>query len=96
MKLPGFYLFDAISKNLYDTHAGALATIVVPLYLDTYYQVDASTRNKMEEMLLTWRTAGPDHTEIFGSSVQLTLQAGIWGDQVCLHTRRLISFANSS
>jgi len=81
MKLPGFYLFDAISKNLYDTHAAAFASVVVPLYLDTYFQVDGNTRNKMEEMLLTWRTAAPDHVELFGPSAQLALQAAVWGDQ---------------
>ncbi|KAJ3515454.1 hypothetical protein NLJ89_g1743 [Agrocybe chaxingu] len=82
MKLIGFYLFDAIAKNLYDTHAATFASIVVPLYLDTYFQVDPSTKNKMEEMLLTWRTAGPDHTEIFGPNVQHDLQTAIWGNQV--------------
>ena len=37
---------------------------------------------KMEEMLLIWRTAGPSHTEIFGSDNQTQLQTAVWGDQV--------------
>ncbi len=82
MKLPGFYLFDAIAKNVYDGYAAVFSHVVVSLFIDTYFQVDASTRNKMEEMLLTWRTAGPDYTEIFGSDNQLQLQTAVWGEQV--------------
>jgi len=82
MKLPAFYLFDAIAKNVYDGYAAVFSHIVVSLFIDTFFQVDASTRNKMEEMLLTWRTAGPDYTEIFGSDNQLQLQTAVWGEQV--------------
>jgi len=82
MKLPGFYLLDAIAKNVYDPYAAVFSRVVVSLFVDTYFQVDSSTRGKMEEMLLTWRTAGPSHTEIFGSDNQTQLQTAVWGDQV--------------
>lgn len=82
MKLPGFYLLDAISKNVYDPYASVFSRVVTPLFMDAYFQVDNSTRGKMEEMLLTWRTAGPEHTELFGPETQDRLQMSIWGDQV--------------
>jgi pre-mRNA cleavage complex 2 protein Pcf11 len=89
MKLPGFYLLDAIAKNVYDPYAAVFSRIVVSLFVDTYFQVDSNTRGKMEEMLLTWRTAGPSHTEIFGSDNQTQLQTAVWGDQV----RNLYTFS---
>ena len=82
MKLPSFYLLDAIAKNVYDVYAPVFSRIVVPLFMDTYFQVDSNTRIKMEEMLLTWRTAGPEYTELFGSDNQFQLQTAVWGDQV--------------
>ena len=39
MKLPAFYLVDAIPKNVYDPHARYFSTIVVRLYLDTYEHI---------------------------------------------------------
>jgi hypothetical protein len=91
MKLPSFYLLDAIAKNVYDIYASVFARIVVALFMDTYFQVDPNTRIKMEEMLLTWRTAGPDYTELFGPDSQLQLQTAVWGDQV----RMALSFSLS-
>lgn len=82
MKLPSFYLLDAIAKNVYDVYASIFSRIVVPLFMDTYFQVDPNTRIKMEEMLLTWRTAGPEYTELFGPDNQFQLQTAVWGDQV--------------
>ncbi|KAI0054350.1 hypothetical protein BV25DRAFT_1922765 [Artomyces pyxidatus] len=47
------YLVDAISKNLYDPFSHHFASIVSPLFLETYGQVDPVTRTKMKGMLLT-------------------------------------------
>ncbi|KAI0068792.1 hypothetical protein BV25DRAFT_1874001 [Artomyces pyxidatus] len=79
MKLPAFYLVDAISKNLYDPFAHHFASIVSPLFLETYGQVDPVTRTKMEEMLLTWRNGGPNGRQLFGVGVQNAIERGIWG-----------------
>ncbi|KAF9534212.1 hypothetical protein CPB83DRAFT_843868 [Crepidotus variabilis] len=81
MKLPGFYLLDAISKNVFEPYASVFSRIVTSLFMDAYFQVDSSTRNKMEEMLLTWRTAGPEHSPLFGPETQDRLQTSVWGDQ---------------
>src|ERR1700722_6314607 len=80
MKLPAFYLLDAISKNVFEPYASHFAAIVIPLFLETYDQVDQSTRSKMEEMLLTWRTGSPTGKELFGVVPQVAIERGIWGD----------------
>lgn len=79
IKLPGFYLLDAISKNVYDPYTRHFAPFVIGLFLETYQQVDQATRSKMEEMLLTWRTASPTGKELFGVIPQLAIERGIWG-----------------
>ncbi|KAH9049175.1 hypothetical protein EDB84DRAFT_1454432 [Lactarius hengduanensis] len=78
IKLPAFYLVDALSKNVFDPYAGLFASIVAPLFLETYHQVDQQTRGKMEEMLLTWRTGAPNGRELFGIGPQLAIERGIW------------------
>ncbi|PCH41107.1 hypothetical protein WOLCODRAFT_137194 [Wolfiporia cocos MD-104 SS10] len=79
MKLPAFYLLDAISKNVFDPYARHFTPVVVRLFLDTYEQVDQSTRSKMEEMLLTWRTGSPAGRELFGVVPQVAIERQIWG-----------------
>lgn len=80
MKLPAFYLLDAISKNIYDPYARQFTPIIVSLFLDTYNEVtDPSTRSKMEEMLLTWRTGSPHGRELFGVGPQVAIERQIWG-----------------
>ncbi|KAJ6485163.1 hypothetical protein C8R47DRAFT_1130966 [Mycena vitilis] len=80
MKLPAFYLLDAISKNVYEPYARNFAAFVVPLFLETYGQVDENTRSKMEEMLITWRTGSPTGTQLFGAQAQVAIERGVWGD----------------
>ena len=80
MKLFAFYLLDAISKNVYELYAHRFSSFVVPLYLESYSQVDESTRGKMEEMLLTWRTGSPSRKELFGVPQQIAIERGVWGD----------------
>ncbi|KAJ7904620.1 hypothetical protein B0H14DRAFT_2663686 [Mycena olivaceomarginata] len=80
MKLPAFYLLDAISKNVYEPYARNFAAFVVPLFLETYGQVDENTRSKMEEMLITWRTGSPTRKELFGNPAQAAIERGVWGD----------------
>ena len=81
MKLPAFYLLDAISKNVYDPYARVFASFVIPLFLETYRSVDNNTRSKMDEMLLTWRTGAPNGKELFGLAPQMAIERGIWGEQ---------------
>ncbi|SJL04200.1 uncharacterized protein ARMOST_20315 [Armillaria ostoyae] len=80
MKLPAFYLLDMISKNIYDPYARHFAAFVVPLFLETYAEVDPPTRSKMEELVLTSRTGSPSSKDLFGVSSQVSIQHGIWDD----------------
>jgi len=79
MKLPGLYLLDAISKNVFEPYAREFAPYVIPLFLEAYREVDQNTRSKMEEMLLTWRTGGANGKELFGVVPQITIERGVWG-----------------
>lgn len=81
VNLPAFYLLDAVSKNVYEPYARHFATFVMPLFLETYEQVDQATRGKMEEMLLTWRTGAPNGKELFGIVPQVNIERGIWGGE---------------
>lgn len=92
MKLPAFYLIDALSKNVFDPYAGHFASIVVPLFLETYQQVDQQTRGKMEEMLLTWRTGAPNGRELFGVGPQVSIERGIWPSNPAHGVSALLSF----
>ena len=80
MKLPAFYLVDAICKNGFHPYSRAFGPVVAALFLDTYGQVDEQTRGKMAEMLLTWRTGGPNGRELFGVGPQVAIERGIWGN----------------
>jgi pre-mRNA cleavage complex 2 protein Pcf11 len=96
MKLPAFYLLDAISKNVYDPYARHFAVFVIPLFLETYGQVDENTRSKMEEMLLTWRTGSPTGKELFGVPPQVAIERGVWGDGATNHNVRSLNMISSS
>ncbi|KAI0375573.1 hypothetical protein BV20DRAFT_984328 [Pilatotrama ljubarskyi] len=88
MKLPAFYLLDAISKNVYDPYARHFAPIVANLFIETYEAVDPTTRSKMEEMLLTWRNGAPNGRELFGVVPQLAIEQHIWGSGATHNTVR--------
>lgn len=72
-------MLDAISKNLYEPYARHFGPVVVPLFLDTYSQVDESTKAKMIEMLATWRAGAPNGKELFGAVPQLAIEQELFG-----------------
>ena len=78
MKLPAFYLLDAISKNVFEPYGRLFAAVVAGLFKDTYDVVDQPTRSKMEEMLLTWRTGAPTGRELFGVVPQIAIEGHVW------------------
>jgi pre-mRNA cleavage complex 2 protein Pcf11 len=81
MKLPAFYLLDAISKNVFEPYARQFSTFVIPLFLETYEQVDQATRSKMEEMLMTWRVGAPNGKELFGVVPQVAIERRVWDNE---------------
>lgn len=66
LERPRFYLLDSVSKNL-----GAPYTVLFSSFI---------SRNKMEEMLVTWRTSAFGGVELFGATAQLNIQGVMWGD----------------
>ena len=54
---------------------------VAALFIESYNVVDESTRGKMEEMLVTWRTGGPHGIELFTAPVQKEIEGFVWGSR---------------
>ncbi|KIJ56625.1 hypothetical protein M422DRAFT_22777 [Sphaerobolus stellatus SS14] len=77
IKLPAWYLLDALCKNVPVPYARLFAPMVSDLFLESYRVVDAGTRHKMEEMLWTWRDGGPNGRELFGIGPQESIERSI-------------------
>ncbi|KZO98035.1 hypothetical protein CALVIDRAFT_526335 [Calocera viscosa TUFC12733] len=77
VKLPAFYLMDSITKNC-NPYVTFFAPIVKDLFLQSARTVDPQTRQKMCEMLVTWRNGGPNQTPLFGAQVQDVIEREIW------------------
>ena len=56
----------------------AAIVVVASLFLDTYGRLDKQMRGKMDEMLLTWLTDGPNGRELLGVGPQDAIERGIW------------------
>ena len=65
---------------MYEPYACRFTSFVVPLYLETYSQVDEGTCGKMEEILLTWHTGSPTGKELFGVPQQIAIKRSVWDD----------------
>ncbi|EJU06268.1 hypothetical protein DACRYDRAFT_92340 [Dacryopinax primogenitus] len=77
VKLPAFYLLDSITKNC-NPYVSLFAPIVKDLFLQATRTVDPQTRQKLCEMLVTWRNGGPNQTPLFGDKVQVAIEREIW------------------
>ena len=64
-RLPALYLLDSISKNIGPPYVSLFCRFIERAFLSAYHAVDPSTKIKMEELLGTWRTGGPDGGELF-------------------------------
>lgn len=82
MKLPAWYLLDSIAKNIGHPYTQLFSKFIARLFLDSYHAVDLSTRSKMEEMLITWRTGGRGGVELFGVDNQHAIEHGVWSTPV--------------
>ncbi|KAK0529460.1 mRNA 3' end processing factor [Tilletia horrida] len=81
MRLPALYLVDSISKNIGQPYTTNWSGIITRLFLETFRVVDAPTRKRLEELLATWRTGGPNGTPLFGESAQWTIERSLYGTQ---------------
>lgn len=79
-KLPLLYLLDSIAKNVGPPYTSNLfPSFLGRAFLDAYFSVEGVVKNKMEEMLATWRTGGPGRTELFGPALREEIERGIFG-----------------
>lgn len=58
-----------------------LADRIVRIYMETYRMVDQGTKVRMEELLNTWRNAGPNGEPIFGGDAQWKIETQLYGRQ---------------
>jgi pre-mRNA cleavage complex 2 protein Pcf11 len=77
-KLPAFYLLDSIVKNCPDPYIGLVTPIIHRLFLDIYNSVDETTRTKMREMLVTWRTGLAGGGPVFPNAVLDMIERGVY------------------
>ncbi|KAL9935270.1 hypothetical protein V8E36_005618 [Tilletia maclaganii] len=81
MRLPALYLVDSISKNIGQPYTTNWSGIITRLFLETFRVVDAPTRQRLEELLATWRKGGPNGSPLFGESAQWTIERSLYGTQ---------------
>ncbi|KOS15855.1 hypothetical protein Malapachy_3664 [Malassezia pachydermatis] len=80
-RLPALYLMDSISKNIGSPYTELWAPRVVALFMESYRVVDQPTRRRMEELLATWRNAGPGGRALYGDTAQQTIERSLFGSQ---------------
>ena len=80
-RLPSLYLMDSISKNIGSPYTELWSPRVVTLFMESYRVVDQPTRRRMEELLATWRNAGPGGRPLFGENAQWTIERSLFGSQ---------------
>nr|CDI54783.1 related to PCF11 component of pre-mRNA 3`-end processing factor CF I [Melanopsichium pennsylvanicum 4] len=81
VRLPALYTLDSISKNIGHPYTQLWAARIVPVFLETYRVVDQPTKMRMEEMLGTWKTAGPAARPLFGDNAQWNIERALFGSQ---------------
>ena len=75
------YLMDSICKNIGSPYTELWAPRVATLFLESYRVVDQPTKRRMEELLATWRAAGPGGGPLFGEGPQWTIERSLFGSQ---------------
>ena len=79
VKLPSLYLIDSICKNIGGSYIVHFGRFIERAFLQAFHEVDPATRRKMEELLGTWRTGGPNGSELFPGRVQRELESQLFG-----------------
>ncbi len=81
IRLPALYTLDSISKNIGHPYTQLWAARIVPIFLESYRLVDQPTKMRMEELLATWKTAGPGARPLFGDNAQWSIERALFGSQ---------------
>lgn len=79
IRLPALYTLDSISKNIGHPYTQLWSARIVPIFLETYRLVDQPTKMRMEELLATWKTAGPGARPLFGDNAQWSIERALFG-----------------
>ncbi|KAJ1023219.1 hypothetical protein NDA16_003372 [Ustilago loliicola] len=79
VRLPALYTLDSISKNIGHPYTQLWSARIVPIFLETYRVVDQPTKMRMEELLATWKTAGPGARPLFGDNAQWSIERALFG-----------------
>ena len=71
---------DSIAKNIGSPYTSSFfARWVERVFLSAYRDVDPQVRHKMEELLGTWRTGGPQGQELYPAPLQRTIEEALFG-----------------
>lgn len=81
IRLPALYTLDSISKNIGHPYTQLWSPRIAPIFLETYRLVDQPTKMRMEELLATWKTAGPGARPLFGDNAQWSIERALFGSQ---------------
>ncbi|SPO28498.1 related to PCF11 component of pre-mRNA 3`-end processing factor CF I [Ustilago trichophora] len=81
VRLPALYTLDSISKNIGHPYTQLWSARIVPIFLESYRLVDQPTKMRMEELLGTWKTAGPGARPLFGDNAQWSIERALFGSQ---------------
>lgn len=81
IRLPALYTLDSISKNIGHPYTQLWSARIVPIFLESYRLVDQPTKMRMEELLGTWKTAGPGARPLFGDNAQWSIERALFGSQ---------------
>ena len=81
IRLPALYTLDSISKNIGHPYTHLWSARIVPIFLESYRLVDQPTKMRMEELLGTWKTAGPGARPLFGENSQWSIERALFGSQ---------------
>ncbi|KAH8922214.1 hypothetical protein BT69DRAFT_1282456, partial [Atractiella rhizophila] len=82
LRLPLLYLIDSISKNIGHPYPSLFSRFIERSFLQSYHLVSAEqpqARQKLEELLGTWRTGGTNGGELFRVGVQKGIERELWG-----------------
>lgn len=81
IRLPALYTLDSICKNVGEPYTHLWSARIVPIFLESYRLVDQPTKRRMEELLATWKTAGPGARPLFGDNAQWNIERALFGSQ---------------
>lgn len=79
IRLPALYTLDSISKNIGHPYTQLWSSRIIPIFLESYRIVDQPTKMRMEELLATWKTAGPGARPLFGDNAQFNIERALFG-----------------